>query len=128
MQEASTTRHSQRLHFKTFPGILDILVRYEVVQRKEFTGFGIYRQKCFPTGNKSMITSQALLCQLLETRESIAKYYMNYIHCIYPEEKTSDIVTKPQLTQSKQRSMISFPILKSFITREWNGRNQWFDK
>lgn len=95
MQEASTTGNNQRLHFKTFPGIPDILVRDEVVRRKEFTGFGIHRQKCFPTGNKSVITSQALLCQLFETRESIAKYYMNYIYCIYPEEKTSGILTKP---------------------------------
>lgn len=49
---AGLTRHGQRLSCKTFPDILDILARNELVQRKEFPGFITHSRKCFPVGKQ----------------------------------------------------------------------------
>lgn len=132
VQEASTTAHGQRLSSRIFPGVLDILARDELVQRKELPGFGTHGRKCFPAECKSMVASQALKQSSSAYHLRLGGAQLSTIWGIYhrtrPEEKTSDILLRPHLPWSKQKSLISFPILKSFITREQYGKSQWFPK
>lgn len=132
VQEVSTTGHGQRLSSRIFPGVLDIPARDELVQRKGLPGFGTHSRRCFPAESKSMVDSQALKqsnsADHLRLWGAQLSTIWGIYHCTHPEEKTSDILLRPHLPWSKQKSLISFPILKSFITREQYGKSQWFPK